>query len=162
MGDETFEYKAESVDGVVTELFSGKLPIAQALQQLRTRLLDLSARNRLLAYRHPKARCIQFVENPNLNLLYERLLENRNILIKPVPEPDPFSYEGGKKPGSGDQRTENRVKQRHFGAVVVTSLPGERRTGVPDPADLGARVRMVGSTSTGIHVWRWRDSNGTW
>jgi hypothetical protein len=98
MDDETLEYKAESVDGVVSELFSGKLPIAEALTQLRTRLLDLSARNRLLAYRHPRGRCIQLVGNPNLNLLYERLLDSRNSQLKPVPEPEPFSYEGGKKP----------------------------------------------------------------
>ncbi len=98
MPDDDIEYKAESADGLVGEVFSGRLSIAEALQRLRKRLLDLSSRNRLLSYRHPKRRCVQFVDNPDLNLLFERLLDGKGILIKPVPEPDPFSYEAGKKP----------------------------------------------------------------
>lgn len=98
MSDDDIEYKAESADGLVGEIFRGQLPIAEALQRLRTRLLDLSSRNRLLSYRHPKRRCVQFVDNPDLNLLFERLLDGKSVLIKPVPEPDPFSYETGKKP----------------------------------------------------------------
>ena len=89
------EYKANDPEVLVGELFSGKLSIKEALQRLRTRLLDLSPRNRLLNYRHPKGRCIQFVNDTNLNLLFERLLVNsKSVVIKPVPEPDPLSYEG--------------------------------------------------------------------
>lgn len=43
-----------SNEKIVSDLFSGKLPLEQVLQKLRTRLLDLSSRIRLLNYRHPK------------------------------------------------------------------------------------------------------------
>ena len=88
-------YDAPNVDALVSEVFSGKIPLEQALQKLRMRLLDLSARNRLLNYRFPKGRCIQFVDDPNLDLVFERLIDNnRNIRIKYVPEPDPKTYQG--------------------------------------------------------------------
>jgi hypothetical protein len=67
-------YEAENPQKIVGELFSGRLTLEEALQSLRTRLLDLSSRNRLLNYRHPKARCIQFVDNPNINLVFDRFV----------------------------------------------------------------------------------------
>ena len=92
---EARSYESQSSDPLVREVFSGKIPLEQALQRLRMRLLDLSPRNRLLNYRHPKGRSIQFVDAPNLNLVFERLIENnRNLVIKYVPEPDPKSYQG--------------------------------------------------------------------
>lgn len=80
------------------ELFQGQLPIREAIQRLRIRLLDLSARNRLLNYKHPKRRCIQFVAQPDLDLLFERLTDARSIGLAYVPEPDAAGYERGKKP----------------------------------------------------------------
>lgn len=85
-------FKAESDEQTVSELFSGKLSIEQALQKLRTRLLDLSARNRLLNFKHPKGRSIQFVDEPNLNQVFARLEEGKPIGIKYVPEPPSESY----------------------------------------------------------------------
>ena len=58
------EYKENDADALVDRLFSGKLSIQDALESLRRRLLDLSLGNRLLSYRHPKRRCIQFVDEP--------------------------------------------------------------------------------------------------
>ncbi len=66
-------YESESADKTVDDLFGGRLSLEQALQKLRTRLLDLSSRNRLLNYKHPKGRSIQFVDNPNLKELSEFL-----------------------------------------------------------------------------------------
>lgn len=87
-------YEAENSQKIVGELFRGKLTLEQALQRLRTRILDLSSRNRLLNYRHPKGRCIQFVDKPNLNLVFERLIDaEKIILIKHVPDPPTDSYE---------------------------------------------------------------------
>ncbi|MHB8110274.1 MAG: DUF4011 domain-containing protein [Syntrophorhabdaceae bacterium] len=88
------QYTANSVDELVTDLFSGRLTIAEALNKLRTRLLDLSSRNRLLNYRHPKGRSLQFIDAPDINLAFDRLIDGKTILIKPVPEPDPSTYEG--------------------------------------------------------------------
>lgn len=87
-------YEAESSQKIVGELFRGKLKLEEALQRLRTRILDLSSRNRLLNYRHPKGRCIQFVDKPNLNLVFDRLIDGGKVLlIKHVPDPPTDSYE---------------------------------------------------------------------
>lgn len=88
------EYKENDPNTLINELFSGKLTIDNALQRLRTRLLDLSPRNRLLNYRHPKGRSVQFVDVPNLNSLFHRLLDNKDVIVSPVPEPEPLLYEG--------------------------------------------------------------------
>src|SRR5438105_1221242 len=85
-------YDSGSADKTASELFTGKLPLVDALNKLRARLLDLSARNRLLNYRHPKRRSIQFVDEPDLNLVFTRLIDGRPILTKYVPDPPPDSY----------------------------------------------------------------------
>lgn len=86
--------EAENAANLVDELFKGNLTLEQALQQLRKRLLDLSSRNRLLNYRHPKGRSIQFVDEPNLNLVFNRLIDSgKQLEVRYVPEPDPDSYE---------------------------------------------------------------------
>ena len=76
----------------LTDIFSGKIPLKQALQKIRTRLLDLSQRNRLLNYKHPKGRSIQFVDNPNLDLVFTRLIDGKPIHIKDIPDPPTNSY----------------------------------------------------------------------
>jgi transcription elongation GreA/GreB family factor len=85
-------YEAENAKKIVDDLFSGRLSLEQALQRLRTRLLDLSSKNRLLNYRYPKNRCIQFVNKPNLNLVFNRLIDGKSLLVKYVMDPPPESY----------------------------------------------------------------------
>jgi hypothetical protein len=85
-------YDSGSANKTASELFTGKLSLVDALNKLRTRLLDLSARNRLLNYRHPKRRSIQFVDQPDLNLVFGRLVDGRPILTKYVPDPPTDSY----------------------------------------------------------------------
>src|SRR5688572_5088425 len=85
-------YDSESSDKSPSELFTGRLPVVEALNKLRTRLLDLSARNRLLNYRHPKRRSIQFVDEPDLDLVFTRLIDGRPILTRYVPDPPTESY----------------------------------------------------------------------
>lgn len=91
-------YKAEDASKLAGELFNGKLSVAQALERLRTRLLDLTMRNRLLNYRHPKALSVQFTDNPDLNLLFERLEEGKSVPLAYVPDPPQQRYDNGKKP----------------------------------------------------------------
>ncbi len=85
-------YESESIDKLPNDLFSGRLPLEQALQTLRTRLLDLSSRNRLLDYKHPKRRSIQFVDEPNLNLVFDRLIDGKSLLVKYIPDPPPILH----------------------------------------------------------------------
>ena len=148
MPEETLEYRAENVDGVVDQLFSGRLSIADALVQLRKRLLDLSSRNRLLAYRHPRARCVQFVDNPDLNLLYERLFDNgANVRLKPVPEPEPLSYQGVRKPEARAYAEILHLKTAYELAAPNVNNNSHRRTPALQtlfyPADLDKLLRRV-------------------
>jgi len=91
-------YRADDAGALAEELFSGKLTVAESLTKLRTRLLDLTMRNRLLNYRHPKGLSFQFTDNPDLNLLFERLEEGRSVPLAYVPDPPLQRYDNGKKP----------------------------------------------------------------
>ena len=52
----------------------------------------MSLRNRLLNYRYPKGRSIQFVNKLNLNLVFNRLIDGKPLLIKYIIEPTTDSY----------------------------------------------------------------------
>lgn len=91
-------YSEEDASQLVGEVFSGKLGIHEALTKLRTRLLDLTMRNRLLNFRPSKARNFQFTNDPDLDLLFERLDEGKVIPLAYVPDPPHSRYENGKKP----------------------------------------------------------------
>jgi len=141
-------YESESADKTVGDLFSGRLSLSQALQKLRTRLLDLSSRNRLLNYKHPKGRSIQFVDNPNLNLIFNRLLDGKSLLIKYVPEPDLLSYE--------DKRPDVKTFAQACGMDIdfefpQTSCSSSANKHTPKlqalyyPADLDKLCRKIGS-----------------
>lgn len=70
------------------ELFTGAFSISEALEKLRLRLLDLTARNRLLNFKPTAAKSLQFVDG-RLTSCYQKLVEStdRRILVHPVPEP---------------------------------------------------------------------------
>ena len=69
-------------------IFNGGFSIEQAITKLRTRLLDLSSRNGLINYKHPNKGCLRFVNCPNLNAVFERLVEsNKSIVLKNVSLP---------------------------------------------------------------------------
>lgn len=110
-------YEAENADKIISDLFDGKLSIEQALQRIRTRLLDLSSRNRLLNYRHPKRRSIQFFNEPNLNLVYDRFIDGKSLLLNYVPEPPPLSFDQ-KRPEAKSYAQSNGI---NINAVFTTS-----------------------------------------
>jgi DNA polymerase III delta prime subunit/very-short-patch-repair endonuclease len=67
--------------------------LREALAQLRLKLLDLTARNRLLNYRHPIGKSLQFVEGP-ASALYARLSDAKGIVnIQGLPEPTRRDWE---------------------------------------------------------------------
>ena len=99
MEQETSPYRANDPNELIGELFSQKLPIDQALEKLRTRLLDLSANNSLLSYRHPKAKSVQITAPQNIDLIYKRIYEEgKKIRFAYVDEPAPESYAKDRKP----------------------------------------------------------------
>jgi very-short-patch-repair endonuclease len=92
------EYGENDARPLIGQLFSGAMSTEEAIERLRTRLLDLTARNPLLNYKHPKNKCIQFIDGPFIDLVFNRLYEEtRQISINYIPEPSPIEYEG-KKP----------------------------------------------------------------
>lgn len=142
------EYQANDPDRLVGQLFSGDIGVAEAIERLRTRLLDLSGRNRLLNYRHPKRRCVQIVDNPNINLVFDRLYsDGKAVPFKYVPEPAPESYEG-KKP-------EARLHAPKAGISTSVEFPsnsqgstGRRLHGIQSllyPAELERQLRKLSS-----------------
>lgn len=70
------------------DIFSGDLPLEEALQRLRLRLLDLTGRNRLLNFKHSIGKSLQFVTS-SPEAVFSRLYPNTNAScqISPVPEP---------------------------------------------------------------------------
>lgn len=144
----TGEYQANDADTLVGELFSGGITVVEAIERLRTRLLDLSGRNRLINYRHPKGRCIQIVDEPNINLVFDRLYaDGKGVPFKYVPEPSPDSYER-KKP-------EARLYAPRVGISTSFEFPpnpegssGRRLHGIQTllyPADLERQLRKISS-----------------
>src|SRR5580698_1208648 len=64
------------------------------LDRIRTRLLDLTNRNKLLNYRHTAASSLRVVD-VSLDAVFRRLRDNDKLAFLPVPEPD---AEGNKPP----------------------------------------------------------------
>jgi very-short-patch-repair endonuclease len=57
------------------------------LERIRTRLLDLTKRNKLLNFRHSNALSLRVV-NVSVDAVYRRLRDNERLAFLPVPEPD--------------------------------------------------------------------------
>jgi very-short-patch-repair endonuclease len=81
-------------DPEADDLFAGRIPILQALEKLRLRLLDLTRRNRLLNFKHSSGKCIQFVE-AQPDSVFRGLMEgtDRKIVLLPIPEPPRAKWE---------------------------------------------------------------------
>ena len=111
--------------------FSGELSIPEALRQLRLRLLDLTARNRLLNFRHSATKTIQVVEAVP-NAVYDRLLDNKSLMFIPVPDPAPSEYIGEnrrQKPDVLDYAKKLGINTSYDLAYVRTNVPASGREG---------------------------------
>ncbi|UXI66156.1 DUF4011 domain-containing protein [Tahibacter amnicola] len=132
----------------VVDIFSGKVSVADAIERLRTRLLDLSARNSLLNYRHPKGRSVQLVDEPDVDLIFQRLfLEGKAVPFKYVPEPSPDSYEG-RRPDARLTASKIGISQSVEARQAVPSTRRQRLDGVQTlfyPAELERQLRKIAS-----------------
>ncbi|MDQ2776931.1 MAG: DUF4011 domain-containing protein, partial [Acidobacteriota bacterium] len=72
------------------------------LDRIRTRLLDLTNRNKLLNFRHSNASSLRVVDVA-IDAVFERLLDNDKLAFSPVPEPD---VEDGIAPSAKDYAKE--------------------------------------------------------
>ena len=88
-------FEENNPNKIISEIFSSSITKAEAIEKLRTRLLDLTSRNRLLNYKHPRGRSVQIINNANINLVYDRVyVDEKAVFLKYVPEPDADTYEG--------------------------------------------------------------------
>ena len=142
------DYQSNDADALVGELFSGGITVGEAIERLRTRLLDLSGRNRLLNYQHPKGRCIQVADEPNVNLVFDRLhVDGKGVLFKPVPEPSPESYEG-KRPDARLYAPRVGISTSFEFTPNSDGSAGRRLHGIQTllyPADLERQLRKIAS-----------------
>lgn len=115
-----------------SSLFSGSVPIAKALEELRLRLLDLTGRNRLINFKHTAGKSLQFVDS-SLDDVFKRLVDEPGVLVRvaplPEPEPDQWVESNGRK-----TRPEPRAHAASLGIDVSYEL---RRT--------SSRARAAGS-----------------
>ncbi|MDT9547561.1 MAG: DUF4011 domain-containing protein [Chlorobium phaeovibrioides] len=143
----TGEYQANETDAIIGTIFSGTITVTDAIERIRTRLLDLSLRNWLLNYRHPKGRSIQIADNPILNLVFDRLMDSKSVAFKYVPEPDPDSYDG--------KRPEAKLHAARLGISTAFEFSpnpeganGHRLHGIQTllyPSDLERQLRKIAS-----------------
>lgn len=70
-------------------LFAGDLDIQEALSQLRTRLLDLTGRNRLINFKHSPGKSLQFIQS-DVEGVARRLTSDsiNKVTIAALPEPN--------------------------------------------------------------------------
>lgn len=74
-------------------LFAGNVPIKEALNQLRLRLLDLTGRNRLVNFRHSPGKSLQFVHT-SMDGVFRRLMADvSHTGSRFLPEPNPLNQE---------------------------------------------------------------------
>ena len=70
---------------ISADFLTGSTPVG--LERIRTRLLDLTKRNKLLNFRHSNALSLRVV-NVSVDAVYRRLRDNEKLAFLPVPEPD--------------------------------------------------------------------------
>ena len=151
---ENGKYQTNDADALVDEIFSGRITVEDAIEQIRARLLDLSERNGLLKYRHPKGRSVQIAGAPNINLVFDRLyVDGRAIRFEYVPEPSPGTYEG-KRPEAKLYAAQIGLSTSFEFASNPVDLNGHGPDGIQTllyPADLERQLRKIaGEAKTAV------------
>lgn len=113
-----------SVKHAAGSAFGDRADIADGLNRLRLRLLDLTSRNRLLNFRHSATKTIR-ITGPALQPTYEKLTAGQSLPLTAVPEPKASDYE---QPVDGPAR---KPRAEEFARVM--GFPHE----FEESADLG-------------------------
>ena len=133
----------------------------EGLERIRKRLLDLTKRNPLLNYRHPKRSCIRVV-NVSMDQVFGGLLEEHKLPFEPIPgnrrsdraeasdETTPREPNLSDQPLEGDATTENNVHGRGWQQEAVEDA---RRAGWNTSYDLSP----VSGSSGRVRVLQYRD-----
>src|SRR5476649_55195 len=79
------ETPEQAAPNISLDFLTGSTEIG--LDRIRTRLLDLTNRNKLLNYRHSSASSLRVVDVP-VDSVFRRLTDNEKLAFLPVPKPD--------------------------------------------------------------------------
>ena len=86
MPNETSRRAAEQpAPNISADFLTGSTELG--LDRIRTRLLDLTNRNKLLNFRHTTASSLRVVD-VSIDQVFKRLRDNEKLSFLPVPEPD--------------------------------------------------------------------------
>jgi len=96
---ESDDVSSEEVLPPELNLFSGSVPINEALNQLKLRLLDLTGRNRLINFKSATGKTLQFVHS-NLDGVFKRMVidagKGVNIAVVPAPPSNEWELKNGR------------------------------------------------------------------
>src|SRR4051794_29290333 len=96
----TANHTEESASRISADFLTGSTE--DGLDRIRTRLLDLTNRNKLLNYRHTAASSLRVVDVP-MDSVFRRLRDNEKLAFLPVPE---AHVRGGEAPTAKDYAEE--------------------------------------------------------
>lgn len=121
-------------------LFSGNVSIANGLNSLRLRLLDLTGRNRLVNFKHTAGRSLQFIHS-NLDATFKRITADttKKVSILPLADPDRSEWE---KQNGRLVRPEPKDYALKRGINPSYDLGREAQNGSSPPAS-GAQIRTL-------------------
>jgi very-short-patch-repair endonuclease len=90
----------QAVPNISADFLTGSTEVG--LDRIRTRLLDLTNRNKLLNFRHSNVSSLRVVDVP-MDTIFGRLRDNEKLAFLPVPEPE---LEGPERPPAKDYAIE--------------------------------------------------------
>lgn len=133
--DEIENTREEDAD-LWAENSQSAVPIPANLEKLRSRLLDLSARNRLLNFSHNRGKRFVRVVDELPNQLFEELTNERAMRFEPVPEPTQEELvEFGFLQSNGDANNK-RMPTAEEWAVRLGIKTSYELPAVSDPGDI--------------------------
>ena len=123
-------------------------PLLQALEKLRSTLLDLTGRNRLLNFKHTSAKSIQFVHS-DIDATFNALVVNTNrVQLLALPEP----LESELVEVSGRiRRPDNRQFAEQHGVSASFDLPMPARSAAKSPAATARLQTLFYADELGSH-----------
>src|ERR1039458_10405945 len=94
--DPSKETAEQAIPNISADFLTGSTEIG--LDRIRTRLLDLTNRNKLLNFRHSNVSSLRVVNVP-MDTIFARLRDSEKLAFLPVPEPE---LEGPERPPAKD------------------------------------------------------------
>ncbi len=131
---------------------------AAALQQLRNKLLDLTARNKLLSFRHTKRSCLRITDELPDQLL-ELLLDGRELRFASVPLPThELLIQHGYIEVDDDTRQETQVRNKPNAEEWAEALGMTVHFDLPESALINDSVSTAEGVSPEVIPARYKDT----